>query len=126
MSFSYLHYVLKRRDTMEEPWRKTKGLNNSLKEVWEIVKYKNLRLWQLKSCRESAHQYIIFLAFLFIYIVIGYLPKTISGFSYIAGDEPHYLVMTQSIANDGDFYLDNNYQLDLHKDFYNAHLDRHY
>src|SRR5438128_1344474 len=126
MSFSHLHYLLERSDTMEEPGRKTKRSNNSINTIWEIVKHDMLELSQIKTYRELAPQGIVFVAFLFIYIVVGYFPKTISGFSYTTGDEPHYLVMTQSIANDGDFHLDNNYKLDLHKDFYNAPLDRHY
>src|ERR1700758_5261898 len=70
-------------------------------------------------------QEIIFIAFLFIYLIIGYLPK-ISGFSYITGDETHYLIMTQSVAEDGDFDLDNNYELESHKEFYNDSIDKHY
>jgi len=126
MSFSHLHALLKRRDIMEWPKKKAKLLNNSLHIAWNFIKNNCLKLFLLKRYRELMPQGIVFLAFLLIYIIIGYFPKTIKGFSFIAGDEPHYLVMTQSIANDGDFNLDNNYKLDLHKEFYNAYLDRHY
>jgi len=111
---------------MEELGRKAKRSNNSLKKAWKIINHNGLGLYKIERRRGLTPQRIVFLAFLCIYVVIGYFPKTIKGFSYITGDEPHYLVMTQSIANDGDFHLDNNYQLDLHKEFYNAPLDRHY
>src|SRR5258705_8465187 len=110
---------------MEEPKRKAQRFNDSLKTVWERVQYNSLKLLQFKEILDLTPQRIIFVAFLFIYLIIGYFPK-ISGFSYITGDEPHYLVMTQSVANDGDFNLDNNYKLESHKEFYNAPLDKHY
>ncbi len=91
----------------------------------EIVKYNNFNIPIKKVSRLFWPQEIIFVAFLFIYLIIGYFPK-ISGFSYITGDEPHYLIMTQSVANDGDFNLDNNYELESHKEFYNAPIGKHY
>jgi hypothetical protein len=111
---------------MELLQKKTKILNNNLNTLRNIIKNNSLKIILLKKYKGLIPQGTIFLAFLFIYIIIGYFPKTIIGFSYITGDEPHYLIMTQSIANDGDFNLDNNYKLDLHKEFYNAYLQRHY
>jgi len=111
---------------MEWPKTKAKILNSSLNTKQRVINNNILVQFFLKKYKELIPQGIVFLAFLFIYIIIGYFPKTINGFSYITGDEPHYLVMTQSIANDGDFNLDNNYKLDLHKEFYNADLDVHY
>ena len=110
---------------MEWP-KKAKVSNNNLNTTWDIINNDSINVHIIKNFRELIPQGTIFLAFLFIYIIIGYFPKTINGFSYITGDEPHYLIMTQSIADDGDFNLDNNYKLDLHKEFYNAYLDEHY
>jgi hypothetical protein len=111
---------------MEDLGRKAKRSKSSLTKIWKIIRYDVLELYKREKRRGLTPQRMIFLAFLCIYVVIGYFPKTIKGFSYITGDEPHYLVMIQSIANDRDFHLDNNYQPDLHKEFYNAPLDRHY
>ena len=111
---------------MEWSQIKIKILNDNLDTFSNIINFNIIKLFFSNIYIKLLPQVIIFLVFLFIYIIIGYFPKTINGFSYITGDEPHYLVMTQSIANDRDFNLDNNYKLDMHKEFYNAYLDKHY
>ncbi|HEY1247635.1 MAG TPA: hypothetical protein VGE97_01485, partial [Nitrososphaera sp.] len=88
--------------------KKTKILNNVLDTFLGVRNGSSKKPLLLRKYREFIPQVIVFLSFLLIYIIIGYFPKTIKGFSYITGDEPHYLVMTQSVANDGDFKLDNN------------------
>ena len=42
------------------------------------------------------------------------------------GDEPHYLVITQSLLKDGDIRIENNYQQGDYKAYYGGHLDPHY
>ena len=42
------------------------------------------------------------------------------------GDEPHYLVITQSLLKDGDIRVENNYQQGDYKAYYGGHLDPHY
>ena len=110
---------------MGESKRKTKRLKDSLKAMRGPVKANSLKLFQPNNFLTLTPQKIIFVAFLFLYLIIGFFPK-INGHLYITGDEPHYLIMTQSIADDGDFNIDNNYRLELHKEFYNASIDRHY
>ena len=39
------------------------------------------------------------------------------------GDEPHYLVVTQSLVNDGDLNVDNNYRLRSYSAYYAKQLD---
>lgn len=43
----------------------------------------------------------------------------------IGGDQVHYLVMTQSLLEDGDFDLKNDYQLKRYKTYYPDELDAH-
>lgn len=38
--------------------------------------------------------------------------------SYLSGDEPHYIMMADSLVKDGDFNLKNDYELERSKDFY--------
>jgi hypothetical protein len=42
------------------------------------------------------------------------------------GDEPHYLVITQSLLKDGDLRVDNNYEHRDYAPYYGGHLDPHY
>ncbi len=43
----------------------------------------------------------------------------------LTGDEPHYLVLAESLARDGDLYLDNNYNSIWRNMFYPGALDPH-
>lgn len=42
------------------------------------------------------------------------------------GDEPHYLVMTQSLLDDGDLRIENNHDRADYRAYYAANLDPHY
>jgi len=42
------------------------------------------------------------------------------------GDEPHYLVITQSLLNDGDLKIENNHQRQDYLQYYKGALDPHY
>ncbi len=43
----------------------------------------------------------------------------------VTGDEPHYLLVTQSLLADGDFDLTNNYDAESYRSFYAGPLQRH-
>ncbi len=43
-----------------------------------------------------------------------------------AGDEPHYLVITQSLLNDGDLKVENNYLRREYREYYAGDLQPHY
>ena len=43
-----------------------------------------------------------------------------------AGDEPHYLVIAQSLWRDGDLKIENNHQRGDYKEYYPVELDPHY
>ncbi len=43
-----------------------------------------------------------------------------------AGDEPHYLVIAQSLWRDGDFKIENNHQRGDYREYFNRDLDPHY
>jgi hypothetical protein len=47
------------------------------------------------------------------------------GGSDYGGDEPHYLLTAESIVQDGDFDLNNQYAARAYEDFYPYELDRH-
>ena len=47
------------------------------------------------------------------------------GSSDYGGDEPHYLLAAESIVEDGDFDLNNQYARRAYEDFYPYELDRH-
>ena len=43
-----------------------------------------------------------------------------------AGDEPHYLVIAQSLWRDGDFKIENNHQRGDYREYFSRDLDPHY
>ena len=43
-----------------------------------------------------------------------------------SGDEPHYLVITQSLLRDGDLKIQNNHQRGDYREYYPADLEPHY
>ncbi len=55
----------------------------------------------------------------------GALAVAPSGF-HPGGDEPHYLVMAQSLWRDGDFRIENNYRQHDYGEYYDGVLDPHY
>lgn len=58
----------------------------------------------------------------FIFFVRGYYKKI----SYISGDEPHYIMMTDSLSKDSDFNLKNDYQMGRSINYYSeAYLMPH-
>ena len=59
-----------RRHIMELLQKKTKILNNSLNTLQGVIKNNSIKLILLKKYREFIPQGIVFLAFLFIYIII--------------------------------------------------------
>jgi hypothetical protein len=46
--------------------------------------------------------------------------------SYPSGDEPHYLVIAQSLWRDGDLKIQNNHQRGDYREYYASDLDPHY
>lgn len=66
--------------------------------------------------------FFIFLVSFFIFYLVGLnrAEKLIPS-----GDEPHYLIITKSIAEDGDFDLKNNYTQNQFNEFGHATIDYH-
>ncbi len=64
--------------------------------------------------------YIVFVIFLFLLSFIFYYKKI-----YFSGDEPHYLIIAQSIVEDGDFNLENNYKNKTYLKFHPTKLEPH-
>jgi len=58
--------------------------------------------------------FLFFLSFLFYYKGI-----------YLSGDEPHYIIVAQSLAEDGDFNLNNNYENQTYLRFHPSKLEPH-
>ena len=64
----------------------------------------------------------------FLILCLGYAACAflfVRSFPYLGGDEPHYLVMTQSLVEDGDLDLRNNYLEKTYLWFHPAPLDPH-
>jgi 4-amino-4-deoxy-L-arabinose transferase-like glycosyltransferase len=52
----------------------------------------------------------IFILCLLVYVLVMVLVPRYKGMPTTQGDEPHYLLITESILHDGDVFLTNNYQ----------------
>jgi hypothetical protein len=68
-------------------------------------------------------------------VMIGLATAVVSGSAagrltgtllFPAGDEPHYLVIAQSLWRDGDFKIENNHQRGDYREYFNRDLDPHY
>lgn len=57
----------------------------------------------------------VFLVTLAIYLVLGLAAATVNG---PRGDEPHYLIITSSLLNDGDLRIENNHRQGQYRTFY--------
>lgn len=66
---------------------------------------------------------IIFLFSEIIFIFASYI--NVKRGVVLVGDEPHYLVISQSIAKDGDLNVFNQYARDIYRDFINYRLQHH-
>jgi 4-amino-4-deoxy-L-arabinose transferase-like glycosyltransferase len=61
---------------------------------------------------------VIFLLCLLVFTLMLFLVPRYNGVPTTQGDEPHYLVITQSLLKDGDVFLYNNYRASQFKPFY--------
>ncbi len=68
-------------------------------------------------------------------VMIGLATALVSGSAALrltgtvlfpAGDEPHYLVIAQSLWRDGDFKIENNHQRGDYREYFSRDLDPHY
>lgn len=74
-----------------------------------------------RTSRNAARAWVL-LASLVVYA--GFVPWVTQS-TWPTGDEPHYLVLTQSLIADHDFNLANNYAQGDYKSFYPANLSGH-
>ena len=61
----------------------------------------------------------VFAASLAVYVVFGLWSVTANG---LGGDEPHYLVITESLIRDGDLQIENNHQRGDYRSFFPGEL----
>ena len=60
-------------------------------------------------------------------IVSGLAARTLTGTSlFPSGDEPHYLVIAQSLWRDGDLKIENNHERGDYREYFSPELEPHY
>ncbi len=82
-----------------------------------IIEGFSLKINFKSDCRAV---YLLFLLFLFFLSFLFYFKRI-----YLSGDEPHYLIVSQSLTEDGDFNLKNNYENKRYLKFHPTKLEPH-
>jgi hypothetical protein len=72
----------------------------------------------LQSARVPSRR-ALFLVSLALYVAFGFVATRVTG---PGGDEPHYLMISQSLLADGDLLIENNHQLKQYRAFYGGEL----
>jgi len=86
--------------------------------VWMLPRKADV-FFQSLATRKSI-SFLIFVVLFFYYVFVGFLIFNVKGMR--AGDEAHYMMMTKSLAEDGDLDLKNNYEnFTWNKDFFVHH-----
>jgi len=88
-----------------------------------------MKLKNLLKGKSNRIKYIglfLFLALLAYVVVFFYVHKEYNkDYSYLSGDEPHYIMMTDSLVKDGEFNLRNDYEQKRSEEYYPAPLFPH-
>lgn len=72
----------------------------------------------LSDSRYKVAKIIILLAFVLTTVLLFVVRGQYKQISFIGGDEPHYIMMTDSLVKDGDFNLKNDYELKRALEYY--------
>lgn len=73
----------------------------------------------LRPLQRPSPRLVVFCVALTLYAALGIVAFTSTG---LGGDEPHYLVMTQSLIADGDLAIENNHANGDYRRFFNGEL----
>ncbi len=77
------------------------------------------RVWAWLADRPLPGRRVVFGASLALYAVLGLVSVTTNG---LGGDEPHYLVITESLLRDADLQIENNHQRRDYRSFFRGEL----
>lgn len=75
------------------------------------------RRWMSVPSRARAAA-LIFLACLLVYTAVMFLAPRYKGATTAQGDEPHYLLVAESLIRDGDVFLTNNYRAGQYRPYF--------
>ena len=96
--------------------------------LWFVIGW--LVLARFLGRRTSGHRLslaapIVFLASVSVFGLLAWRSLSTTPF-YPGGDEPHYLVITQSLLRDGDLKIENNHQRGDYRAYYSRELNPHH
>lgn len=101
--------------------------------VWLTVA--GLQLWTMWQCRLLTPRWIERLTLPRIAVAIWLATAALAGIAgarltgtpvFPSGDEPHYLVIAQSLWRDGDLKIENNHARGDYKEYFHTELEPHY
>jgi len=93
-------------------------------QLWVLWQSRLIAARAIERWRLTTVAFAIFAATI---IVCGAAASRLTGTPlFPSGDEPHYLVMAQSLWRDGDLKIENNHQRGDYREYYDADLEPHY
>src|SRR5688572_28774504 len=93
-------------------------------QVWTLWQYRLITARAIERWSVTAITIALFVATV---AVAGLAAQKLTGTSlFPSGDEPHYLVMAQSLWRDGDLRIENNHQRGDYLEYYPSDLEPHY
>jgi hypothetical protein len=92
--------------------------------VWVLWQYRVVHGEPLQRWSSGRATLVVALA---TFLIAGGAATRLAGtVLYPAGDEPHYLVIAQSLWRDGDFKIENNHLENQYREYFPRPLDPHY
>jgi hypothetical protein len=93
-------------------------------QVWVLWQSRLITARAIERWRLSSVTFGIFAATI---VVSGAAAMKLTGTPlFPSGDEPHYLVIAQSVWRDGDFKIENNHTRGDYREYYSSDLEPHY
>ena len=93
-------------------------------QVWTLWQYRLINARAIERWSVTAITIAIFAATV---SVAGLAAQKLTGTSlFPSGDEPHYLVIAQSLWRDGDLKIENNHERGDYREYYPGDLEPHY
>ena len=93
-------------------------------QVWALWQSRLLTARAIERWSLTSIQISLFVAMM---AVAGLAASKLTGTSlFPSGDEPHYLVMAQSLWRDGDLQIENNHERGDYREYFTSDLEPHY